>query len=144
MTDPQTLDTLNRLLAAESGSLLARMPGVDPYTTLVTAEDRRLLDDLRRDVERHKLDIVRLIYDLRGVPDFPPPDPRVAGFHYVDLARLMPLVIGSLQSLIAAYESAGATGHRDADALVARHLADYRRHLATLQKMHGHLLAASA
>ena len=58
------------------------------------------------------------------------------GVHYVKLAFLIPDVIESLRRMIAAYESAGAAGHPDADALIARHLTDYRRHLDELEAKH--------
>ncbi len=142
MTDPRTLNALNRLLAAEAGSLIARLAAASPYTPLLAADDRRELDLMQRDLESHKRDIIDLIYDLRGVPVFPPPDPRVGGFHYVDLRRLMPFVLDNVRQLIGVYEKAGGTGHRETDALIARHLANYRRHLATLEKLHGSILSA--
>jgi len=137
MSHQNAVDALNDLLAAEYESLIPRLAQADPYVSWPAADDRALIEQMLADVEAHKRDLTQLILKLRGSPVPPRYSTETGGLHYVQLSYLMPAVIQSVREMIAAYESAGPTGSAEADALNARHLADYRRYLTHLEKLHG-------
>ncbi len=139
MSEPQTVATLSALLAAEYESPLSRLREADPYVSWPAAADRLLSEKLLADAERHQRDLSELIAGLRGAPTPRRYDAKTASMHYVRFDYLVPEVIRSLRRLIAAYESAGSTTSPQADALISRHLADYRGHLTGLDKLHSHL-----
>lgn len=132
----RSVDTLNRLLAAEQGSLVRRLAEADPFVTWRAADDKAEIRRMIADIERHERDLARMILKLRGAP-IPPTYPTSAGgVHYLKLSYLMPQVIANVRQIIRAYEEAGTTGDREADALIARHLEDHKRHLANVQRIH--------
>ncbi|MCB9852040.1 MAG: hypothetical protein H6819_03005 [Phycisphaerales bacterium] len=141
MSSQRVVETLNQLLAAEYASILPRLRQSDPFVSLAAAEDRDTAYGLVQDSERHEKALTDLIMSLRGAPVPVSYDIDTTSYHYVTLEYLMPQIIQGVQSLIAAYSSAGSTNQREADALIARHLGDYQSRLASLEKMHSNLVS---
>ncbi len=142
MSDPQPVDQLNALLAAEYAGLLPRLREADPYISWPAAADRLLIEKLLADVAAHEHELIVLIYKLRGAPISRRYDAKTASLHYLRFDYLMPEILQSLRELIRAYESVGPTGHAEADALVARHLEGCKRHLQALGPKHGRQAAS--
>ncbi|HKQ46909.1 MAG TPA: hypothetical protein VJZ71_02440 [Phycisphaerae bacterium] len=138
------VDTLNRLLDAESSSLVHRLSESNPFVTWPAAADRAVVERIVADVGRHRRELVEMILTLRGAAVPPRYPSSMGGVHYLKLSYLMPQVITSVRELVKTYESAGSTGRPQADALIARLLADYQRHLAELEKMHANLAQPAA
>ena len=133
------VDTLNRLLAAESGSLIHRLGESNPFVNTPAASDYGIVEKMLADVKRHRHELVEVILSLRGAPVPPRYATDLGGVHYLKLSFLMPQVIANVRQLVKAYESAGPTGRPQADALIARILADHKRHLAELEKLHANI-----
>lgn len=138
------VDTLNRLLDAESSSLVHRLGESNPFVTWPAAADRAIVERIVADVRRHQQELVDMIISLRGAPVPPRYATAMGGVHYLKLSFLMPQVIASERQLVQAYESAGSTGRPQADALIARILTDHKRHLAELEKLHANLAQPTA
>jgi len=137
MANERAVEILNRLLAAEYESIVPRLAEADPYVSLASSEDDAEIRGIGSDVKAHQRDLVQMIVKLRGAPMPPRYSTASGGVHYVRLSHLMPSVITNIRQLISIYESAaGATGHPDANLLVGAILDNYRRHLATLEKIH--------
>lgn len=130
------VDTLNDLLGAEFASLIPRLGEASPFVTWPAAEDQALLRRMLADSQTHQRELTQLILKLHGSPNPPRYDVDTGGLHYVKLSHLVPEFIESVRRLITTYESAGPTGSAEADALVARNLADYQQHLTYLEKLH--------
>lgn len=138
MASEQTVNVLNRLLLAEYESLIPRLEQVDPYVSMLTADDRTQISRLLHDAQQHRRELSEMILKLRGAPIPPRYSTVTGGMHYVKLSHLMPEVLADLRNLISVYESAaGTTGDRDADALVSRVQHNYRLNLAALEKLQG-------
>jgi hypothetical protein len=138
------IETLNRLLDAEHGNVVHRLGESNPFVTWPAAADRAIVEKTVADVRRHQHELVEMILSLRGAP-IPPRYPTSTGsVHYLKLSFLMPQVIAGLRQLVKTYESAGSTGRPQADALIARILADHKRHLAELEKLHTNLALPAA
>lgn len=137
------IQTLNRLLDAEYGNLIHRLAEADPFVTASASDDRAVVRRMAADLERHQRGLVEMILKLRGAPAPPRYPTDLSAVHYLDLSYLMPQVISGVRRLVKTYESAGTTGHPEADALIARILDDHRRHLAELERMHANLVPAS-
>lgn len=135
------VDELNILLAAEYMSLAPRLREISPFIPLDAADDQRVVKQLVEDAQDHEHNLANLIIRLRGAPVAPRFSTRNTNAHYVNLEYLMPALIENLRELVAAYERVGSTGVAVADQLIGRHLEDYQRHLAALEKMHANLLA---
>lgn len=143
MANEQAVNVLNRLLRAEYESLVPRLREADPFVSMESADDRRVIAGILRDVESHERDLSEMILRLRGAPASPRYSTDSGAIHYVTLAHLMPQILANLRQLIALYESsAGTTGDREADGLVSRILDNYRRGHAGLEKLHANLAAA--
>ena len=139
----QAVKILNDFLAAESASLVSRLRECDAYVAWTAAQDGLVIDRITADSAAHRHELVETILKLRG-------QPRPAQFktmprseHYLRLDFLMPQMVKSMKSLAATYASAGPTGNVEADALVARILADHMRHLAELERLQGKLYQPS-
>ncbi len=139
MPESHSIDTLNRLLAAEYQGLVPRLAQADPFVSMPAAGDRALLLRMAADGRAHERDLIEMIIRLRGAPVPRRFATESGGVHYIGLSHLIPLLIEDLRRLVAVYESAGATGTAEADALTARFLHDYRGYLKTLETMHGNL-----
>ncbi len=133
------VDILNRLLEAESGSLIHRLGESNPFVNTPAAGDYAIVERMLADVRRHGHELVEMILSLRGAPVPPRYATALGGVHYLNLSFLMPQVIANVRQLVKTYGSAGATGSPQADALIARILADHNRHLAELEKLHANL-----
>lgn len=135
----RAVQTLNRLLAAEYGNLIQRLAEADPFVTGQSAADHAEAERMLEDIKRHQRELAQMIIRLRGAPVPPNYPTSLGGVHYLKLSYLMPQVIAGVRELVRLYEQAGTTGDPEADALVARILADHQRHLATLQRLHSNL-----
>lgn len=133
------IETLNRLLDAEYGSLVHRLGESNPFVTWPAAADRAVVEKIVADVGRHQHELVEMILSLRGAPVPPSYPTSTGGVHYLKLSFLMPQVIASMRQLVQTYETAGSTGRPQADALISRILADHKRHLAELDRLHANL-----
>ncbi len=142
MNDPRAIDILNRLLEAEYGNLIQRLGEAGAFVTWRSAGDKLLVDRMLADHRRHERDLAQAILALRGSPISPTYPTAMGGVHYLKLDFLMPQVIESVENLVRLYETTGTTGHREADVVINRNLADHRRHLAELRKLHGGYRAA--
>lgn len=139
MSEQYDVDVLNRLLAAEYESLVPRLAQSDPFVSMPTAGDRAMLERMAKNARAHERDLIELILRLRGAPVPRRFATRSGGVHYVGLSHLIPALIEDLRRLVATYESAGMTGAAEADTLIGRIGAEHRRHLSTLESMHGNL-----
>lgn len=140
MSDQVAINTLNKLLSAEYESLIPRLREADPFVSWPAADDRALVEQMLADVEAHERDLTEMIIRLRGMPLPPRYSAETSSVHYIKLDYLMPAVIDSVRRLIVTYESTGATGHAETDALIARNLANYQNHLSMLEKAHSNLV----
>lgn len=138
------IDTLNRLLDAEYSSLVHRLGESNPFVTWPAAADRAVVEKIVADVRRHQHELVEMILSLRGAPVPLRYPTALSGMHYLKLSFLMPQVLASMRELVKTYESAGSTGRPQADALIARILADHKRYLAELEKLHANLAQPAA
>ncbi|MBX3396201.1 MAG: hypothetical protein KF841_12630 [Phycisphaerae bacterium] len=138
MANDQSVNVLNRLLLAEYESVISRLEQVDPYVSMLTADDRSQISRLLRDAQQHRRELSEMILNLRGAPIPPRYSTVTGGMHYVRLSHLMPEVLADLRRLISVYESAaGTSGNRDADALISTIQQNYRRNLSALEKLQG-------
>lgn len=135
MPDRPAIEMLNKLLDAEQASFIQRLGEVCPFVAPSEASDHALLGRLVAAAADRRRDLVEFILQLRGAPVTPRSAPDTTSSHYVGLSFLMPRVIDAQRRLVAAYESAGPSGSSAVDALIGRHLADLRRHLAELEKL---------
>lgn len=135
----RAVDTLNRLLAAEYGSLVRRLGEAAPFVSWRSASDRAEIRRILSDSEAHQRELIQMIIRLRGAPIPPTYPTAVGGVHYLRLTFLMPQVIAGVRDLVRLYETVGTTGDRDADALCGRILENHKRHLANLQRIHSNL-----
>ncbi len=133
------VDILNELLEAECGNLIHRLGESNPYVSRSAAVDHAVVERMRADVERHRRELIDMILSLRGSPAPPSYPTALGGVHYLKLTFLMPQVIASVRGLVRTYESVGSTGRPQADALIGRILADHKRHLAELEKLHSNI-----
>jgi len=131
--DDRAIDTLNRLLVAEYGSILPHLRQSDPFVSLSAADEAAVVDGLVRDNDMHEKALVALVLDLRGKPAPVRYDIDTTGYHYLSLEHLIPIIVEDVRGLVAAYSSAGSTGNSRADRLIAMHLADYESRLNVLQ-----------
>jgi hypothetical protein len=130
------VDILNRLLAAESGSLIHRLRESNPFVNTRAASDHAIVGKMIADVQRHRHELVEMILSLRGAPAPPRYATELGGVHYLKLSFLMPQVIADTRELVKTYESAGSTSYPETDALIAQILADHKRHMADLERLH--------
>ena len=145
MANERAVEILNRLLLAEYESVAPRLAQADPYVSLPSSEDRAVVANMLRDVASHERELTGMILSLRGSPVTRRFSTDSGGMHYVRLSHLMPSVLANMKQLISLYESAlGATGSREADALVSRILDNYRRHFAGLERLHANIGALGA
>lgn len=136
------VEKLNRLLRAEYASLVHRLGEADPYVSWTSAADRALIERMVADERDHARELTNMILELRGAPAPPTFDTASAGAHFLQLDYLMPQVIASKRRLVVLYESTGPTGDPRADALVARILAEHRRHCEELVRLRGGVSAS--
>jgi hypothetical protein len=139
----QPVRVLNALLAAEYANLIQRLGEATPFVTGSAAADSLLVQQMLADHRRHLRDLAAMIQRLRGTPVPPNYPTSIGGVHYLRLDYLMPQVIAGLRRLIQTYETCGGAGHPEADALIAGILADHRRHLAELQRLHANLFQSA-
>lgn len=144
MNTSRLIDLLNDLLAAEYGNMIQRLDECNPFVTWPAEEDRVIVTRMSADAKAYQRDLAALILKLRGSPRPPTFPTETGGVHYLNLSYLMPQVIAGVLSLIRAYEAAGGTGQPEADGLMARILADHRRHLAELERLHSNHVALAA
>lgn len=133
MSDAQTIDLLNRLLEAESTSILARLGDAEPFVGWPATADRVRVERVIADSETHRGDLARAILDLRGCPVTPRCPLAFGGVNFLSLSHLMPDVVSGIRGLVRLYE-ASHTGHGEVDALIARILQDHRRHLVEMER----------
>jgi hypothetical protein len=138
MSDQRDIDSLNRLLRAESGSLIHRLAEASPHVSWPAAGDHLIVQEMRSEILDHQQSLATMILDLRGAPSPPGYPIQTGSVHYLELSFLMPLVIDNMRRLISLYETAGVRSH-DAAALVNRILGDHRRHLSQLERIHSNL-----
>ncbi|MBN2562995.1 MAG: hypothetical protein JXQ75_18890 [Phycisphaerae bacterium] len=143
MPDEQAIDVLNRLLEAEFASLVPRLGEANPFVSWPEAEGRTVIERLVADSEAHRGDLAGMILRLRGAPVSPRRSMTWGSVHYMKLAHLVPDIVAAVRELIEAYESAGPTGNEGAAALVAGILADHKRQLAELEKLHANMAQPS-
>lgn len=142
MDDRRTIEILNDLLAAEYSTLGQHLGECSPFVSMQTAEDQALLQRISAAARAHEQAMAELIFKLRGAPRPPRLPTELGGVHYLTLDYLMPQIIAGLKGLVRKYESASGTGHAEADALIARIAAQYRKHVKELEVRHQGLAAA--
>ncbi len=131
--DDQAVDVLNRLLQAEFHSLVPRLAEVRPFVNWDDAEAHVLIERLTADAEARRRDIATAVMRLRGIPVTPRRCIMSTGMHYIRLDHIIPDIIADIREMIETYNSVGKTGNADADALIARILADHKQHLSELE-----------
>ena len=91
--------------------------------------------EIRNEVRHLRRELVELILQLRGSPVTPRRSTTSSDMHYVELSHLLPRLVANVGGLVETYEAAGVCGNAEADALLARILADHRCHLAELEEL---------
>lgn len=142
MSHAKTIQLLNTLLEAEYGNLIQRLGEAAPHVDWPAAADSLLVQRMLEDHRRHERELAEMILRLRGSPIPPTYPTSVGGVHYLRLEYLMPQVIAGVKELIRTYETCGGAAHPEADAVLARNLADHKRHLAELTRLHANLQPA--
>ena len=143
MSNEQATDTLNDLLQAECGTLSQHLGECSPFVSMLTAEDGALLKGIAVDSRVNQRALADLILKLRGSPRPGHIPTELGGVHYLTLSYLMPQIIAGFRTLIAKYESSSGTRSPEADALISRIAAQYRRQLSELQQRHAELRAVA-
>ena len=134
MTDPQVLDVLYDVLAAQERNPYLRLPDVGVFLSPTGAQAydsvQRILAEDRQNTET----LAELLVDLGGCPLAVPPDLRTACLHYLDQSCIIQNLTAWKPSAAAACEQAlpRLTGCPPAFQLVSRIAAAHRAHLAAL------------
>ncbi len=131
----QTIAVLNRLLDAESSSLVRRLGEAKPFVQASTAAHWALVQEMIASSEARQRRLAELVVAADGVPSPTRRSAATAALHYLDLAFLVPSLLADQKRVVAAYESVGATGWAPADAAIAAGLAEQRRRLDRLQAL---------
>lgn len=134
MNADRTVQALEELLRAETGSLTAHLGDADLYLGWESGVDLQLFAQLLEDEHRHQVRLSEAILQLGGVPRAAPPDARLARLHYVDVGYVLPLLIEDKRRLIALYDQAAPHVAEEpmAAAVVARNRAGHAAHLQRL------------
>lgn len=130
-----SVEVLNQLLAAETQSLLARLPELWPSLTGTRSAAARIVERAADQSREHRAWLAERICALGGVVWPVTMDPATAAFHYCSLASLLPRIQQSLEALVDAYLKASARSRSllpEASELVAQIA---RRHEANLQSL---------
>lgn len=135
----RAVQTLNRLLEAEYGSIVHRLAEADPFVTSAAADDQAAVRPMIAELNRHQRELTAMILKLRGAPVPPRYPTALGGVNYLSLTFLMPQVIAGTAKLVQTYQREGTTGHPESDELIGRILQDHKRHLEELKAMHSNL-----
>ncbi len=133
MIAANAIDTLNMLLDAEYVGIINQLGEASPYVSGAAHADRVQFENLVRMTHRHQRDLIEVIQLLGGTPIHARRTRDTTHLHYVELSFLASRIEEGLEHLIRAYESAGSTGEPSTDAIISRHLQEYRDALALRQ-----------
>lgn len=136
MSDQRAIRVLNKLRAAESSSLLGHLADTGYFVTMMTADDAEALKRIEREEREHVQWLEEAIFELRGGLWPGRVDTRQAGYHYWDLAHLMPKIVEEKAKLVDEYAAAaGAVENETASSVIARIYQRQQRHLDTLERL---------
>jgi len=138
MSEAQSIiDSLNQLLKTEARSLTHHLHEADapPYLTARTYPIWRKIKAMIDVSSEHETRLKQLIKQAGGVPVTPTFRSPVAGFHYLNLPTLLPLLIEETSNKIAAYEQVLAESPADVSAELAALLEKNREQLQQLQSL---------
>jgi hypothetical protein len=130
MADERAIEILNKLLDAEHVSFMQRLSEACPFVNVAEAAQWAKVTGMLTAAAARQRELTELIIKLRGSPVPPRRFAETTSIHYVNLSFLMPKIAAAVRDLVQAYASAGRTGTAEADAFIARGLAEQKRHLA--------------
>ncbi|MFH1419138.1 MAG: hypothetical protein ABII12_12745 [Planctomycetota bacterium] len=135
MADEKAIEILNRLLDAEYTSLAQRIGEVYPFVEGSKVAVKTVVERMVAAETDNQLQLAKMIVRLRGAPVTPRRTTATTGMHYLDLSFLIPKMVAAQKKLIRLYETTGATGNADADALIGRIQAGHQSRLAELESL---------
>jgi bacterioferritin (cytochrome b1) len=107
MYDPKVIaDELSDVLATETQGLLRHIIGSAPHVTPKTYDTFTLLKKIAANSAHHARRVSRLFDALELSPRPRSFDPRVANYHFLSVASVLPAIVDEKQRQIAAYERA--------------------------------------
>jgi len=133
----RTLEVLNRLYAAERRSLLPRLAETGAFVSWASAGDAALVRTMVAQEQEHFAWLAEAA-DRCGGALYPVSlDVHTGHLHYLDVKALLPLVVRSIEDLVAAYQQAGKQSIAiEAADVLFRILARHTEHLEQLRKLH--------
>jgi hypothetical protein len=135
MANERTIEILNKLLDAEHVSFFQRLAEACPFVSASEATTWATVCDMVAAAGARRRELTEMIVKLRGSPVPPRRAADTTSIHYVNLSFLMPKIAAAMRELVELYASAGRTGKAEADALIARSLAEQKRYLAEIEKL---------
>jgi hypothetical protein len=132
----RTVETLNRLFAAERRSLLPRLAEAEAFFSWASAADVALLQRMIAEERDHLAWLAEALDRCCGALYPAGADVHTGHLHYLDLHAMLPQVIRGLESLVAVYLEAGKQPLiPPAAEVVNRILQNHQKHLAELRKL---------
>jgi hypothetical protein len=130
-----TVDVLNDLYAAETGSILPRLPELSLHASWGMAEEAELVRRLGEQSQEHRRRLIREIEAAGGSVRPASGSIEAASLHYVSFEAVRPRVIRALEQLRQVYAHAAARTPLTpaATALITRHTADCAHAVENLQ-----------
>ena len=132
-----TLQVLADLLSAEQAGLFHFMADADPHISRASAATRRPLQQMIADSRRQEYELTALISEMGGTVAPIPVNMEHQYIAFLDTEFLLPKLRDAKEASIDRYEKAIKQidgGDSMLEALLAAHLNDHRRDLATLKK----------
>ncbi len=138
MTDAQrqSLDVLNRLYAAETRSLLARVAQMSNFVPPASLAEFESVRRMSAEVREHQALLAEAIEQCGGGVLPAGVDVTTANLHYLTLSAIMPRVVADVEQLVRLYTDAAGAGSAlmpQAARVINR---IRRRHEANLGQLH--------
>jgi len=133
------VNTIDKLLAAETGSLMHRLREVEAYVPAGAAEAALAVAELVAEDARHAQKLVELLDQLDATPGPRCVEIASGDLHFNRIHTLIPRLIADQKRLVAVYTWAQAEVSGDARAAdaVSQLLASHRTHLKKLEELAG-------
>lgn len=146
MSNEAAIDLLNDLLQHEARSLLPRLRESTVFVSWAAAGEHLIVERMIDEANEHRGWLVEAITRLGGDPLPGLADIKSASIHFLELDFVLPRVVESHRSLLAAYEAAAseASSHSVASEVVLRTIERHRKHGKQLEQLASHAKSATA